>query len=337
MKKEKYIRLTFIAAALTLMAGCSDSGENGTDTNGTARVEIRLGGSVPTPAQPRSAISSGQYLTAMLVGREGKNGYATAAQAWTAGGSFYADPATGQEISIAPKQYYKDAEGTHTYILGIHPAGTLQGDKVILTRTDGEQDVIVSGWTDAGTAKDNTEPETPTDPTWTRPVYNLAFAHRTAQVYFEARAEANSDGNLFSEPTYVESVTLRNAQVPRAVNLTTAAVEFSDPAVLDIPGVPSVGLGEKPVACGRPVMVNGSAQLVVDIVLNTGGVSLTFPGVVLKDENHPDMNLVTSIGQRHKVTLIFTVPEEDPEGAVRVNATATVEDWEEGNSGSVIL
>lgn len=336
MKKKIASYLSYSLAVLTLLTGCSNGEENEPAIPATPKVEIHLGGSVPAPVQHRSAISSGQYLTAMLVGREGTT-QAEATQAWTASGSFYADPTTGQEISIAPKQYYKDEEGTHTYILGIYPSGTLQGNKVILTRTDGEQDVMLSGWTDAGTKKDNTEPDTPSDPAWTRPSYNLAFAHHTAQIYFEAKAAANGDGNFFSDPTYVESITLRNVQVPRAINLTTTEVEFSDPDELGIPGVPSVGLGEKPVTCGRPVMVNASAQLVVDIVLNMGGSSLVFPGVVLKDENRPDVNLVTSIGQRHKVTLIFTVPEEDPEGAVRVNATATVEDWEEGNSGSVIL
>ena len=335
MNKIQYTYFSSMVA-LALLTGCANGDEVGSPSPEALKVEIRLGGSVPALIQHRSAISGGQYLTSMLAGREGENLNA-AVQAWTASGSFYANSTTGQEISIAPKQYYNDAENTHTYILGIYPSGTLQGDNVLFSRTDGEQDVMLSGWTDAGTKKDNTEPETPATPSWTRPVYNLAFTHRTAQVYFVAQAKANTDGSLFSGPTYVESITLRNAQVPSGVNISVPEVEFSAPASLSIPGVPSVGLSGMATPCGRPVMVNESAQLVVDIVLNMDGALLAFNDVVLKDENNPESNLVTSIGQRHKVTLVFTVPEGDPEGAVRVNATATVEDWEEGNSGSVIL
>ena len=336
MNKTHYLYLSSVVA-LAVLVGCSSEDEDVISSSGGQKVEICLGGNVSALIQGRSAISGGQYLTSMLVGREGA-GLQTATQAWTASGSFHANATTGQEISIAPKQYYKDEENVHTYILGVYPSGTMQGNKVLFSRNDGEQDVMLSGWTDAGTKKDNVAPESPSMPPWTRPVYNLAFTHQTAQVYFEAKAKANGEGRFFSEPTYVESITLKNVQVPSGVNVSVPEVEFASPAALSIPGVPSIELtGNTATSCGRPVMVNESARLVVDIVLNMGGALLAFNDVVLKDEVNPEANLVTSIGQRHKVTLIFTAPEDDPEGAVKVNATATVEDWGEGNSGSVIL
>lgn len=328
MKKKQYSCLLSILVPI-MLAGCS-AGDGTDPLPETQKVEIRLGGNVSAVQQPeRSAVSEGQYLTAMLIGREGID-LKNAAQVWTASGSFYAHATTGQEISIAPKQYYNDAEEIHTYILGVYPSGTLQGDKVIFTRSDGVQDVMLSGWTDAGTKAGNKPAEADN-------AHTLTFDHQTAQVYFVAQAGTNEEGELFSEPTYVESITLRNAQVPSEVSLTVPSVTFAAPADLSIPGIPSVGLTELPTPCGSPVMVNESAQLVVDIVLNTGGSPILFNGITLKDEAKPKANLVTAIGKRHKVTLTFTAPDSDPEGAVRVNATATVNDWVDGNSGSIIL
>ena len=335
MKKKQYSCLLSVLVP-TILAGCSAG--DGTDSlPETQKVEIRLGGNVSAVQQQvRSAVSEGQYLTAMLIGREGTN-LKTAAQAWTASGSFYAHATTEQEVSIAPKQYYNDTEETHTYILGVYPSGTLQGDKVIFTRSDGVQDVMLSGWTDAGTKAGNKPTETLETAFTADNAHTLTFDHQTAQVYFVAQAGTNEEGELFSEPTYLESITLRNAQVPSEVNLTVPSVTFAAPADLSIPGIPSVGLTDRPTPCGSPVMVNESAQLVVDIVLNTGGSPILFNGITLKDEANPKANLVTAIGKRHKVTLTFTAPDTDPEGAVRVNATATVNDWMDGNSGSIIL
>lgn len=329
MKTIHYLYLSSLAALATL-AGCNNDGSPELPSPAPEKVEIRLGGSVALPATPqgRGVVSDGQYLTAMLIAREGTDeaGYAAATQAWTASGSFYADAATGQEIGIVPKQYYSNTDGHHTYILGVYPSGTLQGGKVTFARTDGEQDVMISGWTDAGTKA--TQPAT---------AATLAFGHKTAQIYFEAQALPNSDEELFSEPAFVQSITLRDAQVPRGVDITVPVVEFAEPASLAIPGMPTVGLSATPTACGNPVMVNSSALLVVDIVLNVGGTPMLFDGVTLKDAANPDMNLATETGKRHKVTLSFTAPDDDPTGAVRVNATATVASWEEGSSGSVIL
>lgn len=328
MKTIHYLYLSSLAALATL-AGCSSDGPE-SPAPGPQKVEIRLGGSVALAATPqgRGVVSEGQYLTAMLIAREGTDaaGYAAATQAWTASGSFHADATAGKEISIVPRQYYNETEGTHTYILGVYPSGTLQGNKVTFTRADGEQDVMISGWADAGT-KTAQPGAAPT----------LAFGHETAQIYFEAEALPNSDGDLFSEPAFVQSITLRDAQVPRGVDITVPAVEFANPASLAIPGMPTVGLSAVPTACGNPVMVNASALLVVDIVLNVGGSPLLFNGVTLRDAANPDSNLATKTGRRHKVTLSFTAPDDDPEGSVRVNATATVASWEEGSSGSVIL
>lgn len=336
MKRIHYIYL-LSAATLATLIGCSSDESSTVPAPSTPKVEIRLGSNVlAVPQQGRSVVSEGQYLTTMLIGREGKTA-GEASQAWTASGSFYAHATTGQEIAIAPKQYYSDTQDIHTYILGVYPTGTLQGDKVVFTRSDGEQDVMLSAWTDAGTKASNTPAADQAVSPTAETVHTLTFDHKTAQVYFVAKAGTNDNGELFSEPAYVESITLRNAQVPSEVNLTAPSVTFATPADLSIPGIPSVGLTDQPTNCGNPVMVNESAQLVVDIVLNVGGSPILFQGITLKDEANPGANLVTTIGKRHKVTLTFTAPNDDPEGAVKINATATVNNWEDGNSGSIIL
>lgn len=310
---------------LATMTGCSKEEAQEPPTDSQQKVEIRVGSNVLSMPQERSVITEGQYLTTMLIGREGANGYTGATPAWTASGSFYANATTGQEVNIAPKQYYNDAENTHTYMLGIYPPGTLQGNKVLFTRTDGEQDILFSQWVDAGTRLSASSAP------------SLDFEHKTAQIYFVAQAAPNSEGDLFQQPTFVENLTLRNVQVPVKVEIQTPELEFSEPTNLVAPGIPSVDLTDRPTVCGRPVMVNESAQIIIDITLNMGGTPIAFTGVILKDELNPEANLVTKTGKRHKVTLTFTAPEDDPSGSVKVNATATVKNWEDGSSGSVIL
>lgn len=337
MKIKRIVYSVIAACAVLTLTGCNQN--DGTEEVGapTPKVEIRLGGSV-TGVEPRSVINNGQTITAQLLGRDGAAGgnWSAATHAWTANGTFTTST-DGNSVRMADKQYYNNENADkHTYILGIYPSGTLQGNKVTFNTLDGQQDVMLSQWVDAGCksqfvdGKGDAKPDAPQPATMT-------FEHCTAQLYFDACLVANEKGGLFQSPVYMESITLKNVSLPQAADISVPAIEFTAaPADLSVAGINSKRLYATAAVCGNPVMINASGEIRLDIAINVDGARKVFSNVLITKEG-TDTNLVTEIGKRHKVSLAFKAPETPEDGSVEINISAVIKEWVEGDSGSNTL
>lgn len=336
MKIKQFIYSALAAATLVFLIGCNDTDSVDNTAAPTPKVEIKLGSSV-AGVEPRAAILPGQSITIQLLGREGTldAGWSGATQTWTANGTFTTS-VTGNPIRIANPQYYNNENADlHTFVLGIYPSGVLQGDKILFSSMNGEQDVMLSAWTDAGSKNMYAPTEGAKTPV-PEPA-SLLFEHCTAQIYFEAGLQNNSSGQGFASPVSLESITLKNAGLPQAVDAAHVAVEFTQTDGLPVPGINAQLLSLTAATCGRPVMVNASGEVRVDIVININGARKLFNDVLITDTDGTGGNLVTQIGKRHKVTLTFQAPEKPADGSVELNVSASIKEWEEGNSGSTTL
>ena len=136
---KKFILMTMTA---TLMAGCSTDEENEcTSPPNEYPVEIMASAGV-SGIQTRSPINTGQSVTAGFIASASGGDYST--NLWTAAGTFTASTTTSATFSLTPAQYYP-ADGSTVHIKGYYPQGTLSGNTVTFSETDGSNDVMISG------------------------------------------------------------------------------------------------------------------------------------------------------------------------------------------------
>ncbi|WP_455667475.1 fimbrillin family protein [Phocaeicola sp.] len=344
MKKH----VLYCAAAALCFAACSNHETDGLDNGGQPRnaVPIRIGQSV-AGITARGVIESGSDVTATVLtaNYEGDYNASTAfsdfqpqytnsidesneltAPANISTATFTAG--TEQAIVLSPILYYYSSN--KTAVAAIAPAGSINGNNVNMTLTDGEQDVMYAS-ADAG----EKPTETPASNNSSTPI-TLEFKHLTTQLKFAFKLSAEPSSTWAGKAVSVKSVTIQNASIPQSVTLGGTA-NFSTPGSnLDVPGIVtgnSITTDAKSV--GRPVMVNASNDIKLDIILTVGGEDYAFHNVqVMRTAtDHTGEKLTTVIGSSHLITLTVTEPVE-PTGGVAIGTQATVTAWTTGEEGS---
>lgn len=344
MKKH----VLYCAAAALCFAACSNHETDGLDNGVQPRnaVPIRIGQSV-AGVTARGVIESGSDVTATVLTANYSDSY----DASTAFSNFQpqysnvlsdngentlTNPAnisaatftagTEQVIILNPILYYYSSN--KTAVAAIAPAGTISGNNVTMTLTDGEQDVMYAsadaGEKPTGTPGNNSTPIT------------LEFKHLTTQLKFAFKLSAEPTKTWKDKAVSVKSITVQNASIPQSVTLSGTA-NFSTPGSnLDVPGIVSGNsITTDAKSVGRPVMVNASNDIKLDITLTVGNKDYAFANVQVMraSAGNTSEKLTTVIGSSHLITLTVTEPVEPTDGA-EIGTQATVTAWTPGEEGS---
>ena len=289
---KKFILMTMTA---TLMAGCSTDEENEcTSPPNEYPVEIMASAGV-SGIQTRSPINTGQSVTAGFIASASGGDYST--NLWTAAGTFTASTTTSATFSLTPAQYYP-ADGSTVHIKGYYPQGTLSGNTVTFSETDGSNDVMISGEASGNKT--------------TGGALAFTFNHLLTQLQFTFKA-----GTGFpATGKTVTSITLKNQQTPASLNINDGTVSYN-PAGAGITFTGSYAISADPGTTIYPMVKSGATNVVMDIV--AGGV--TYPNVTV--------NLNTETGKAHNIILTFT-----PKGII---VSAIVTPWVTGGTGSSVV
>ncbi len=291
---KKFILMTMTA---TLMAGCSTDEENEcTSPPNEYPVEIMASAGV-SGIQTRSPINTGQSVTAGFIASASGGDYST--NLWTAAGTFTASTTTSATFSLTPAQYYP-ADGSTVHIKGYYPQGTLSGNTVTFSETDGSNDVMISGEASGNKT--------------TGGALAFTFNHLLTQLQFTFKA-----GTGFpATGKTVTSITLKNQQTPASLNINDGTVSYN-PAGAGITFTGSYAISADPgtTATIYPMVKSGATNVVMDIV--AGGV--TYPNVTV--------NLNTETGKAHNIILTFT-----PKGII---VSAIVTPWVTGGTGASVV
>lgn len=288
---KKFILMTMAA---TLMAGCSTDEENEcTSPTNEYPVEITTSASV-SGIWTRGPVNTGQSVTAGFVASASSGDYSTSL--WTATGTFTASATTSTAFSLTPAQYYP-TDGSTVHIKGYHPQGTLSGNTVTFSETDGSNDVMISGEASGNKT--------------TGGALAFTFNHLLTQLQFTFKAGAGFPATGKT----VTGITLKNQQTPASLNINDGTVSYN-PAGAGITLAGSYAISADPgtTATVYPMVKSGATSVVMDIV--AGGV--TYPDVTV--------NLNTETGKAHNIILTFT-----PRG---IAVSAIVTPWVTGGTGS---
>lgn len=226
---------------------------------------------------------------------------------------------TTSEVVLAPSLYY--AATNHSHIAAVSPKGTINAQTVEMVSLDGEQDVMYAKSTDAGTGASAT------------PSLNLTFEHVTTQLIFKAKLTAATSNGAWSKKASIKSITIQAAQMPKAVDFSDGSVTWTNPANLLVPNVSSVTIGVgTPSVVGNQVMIQASAEVVVNVVITGGdGKDYDYNNVVIMKEAS---KLTTVAGKSHEIELTVTEPSKADASVPEITTTATVKEWTPGDSGS---
>lgn len=288
-------KVILFALATAAMFSCSQNKE--VEVIDGDNVLIRLGAGVE--ALTKAPIISGSTFTAAIGGWETDEvvDY-TVAVTWATTAEIEAEE-TAAAISMAAQKYYNVDNDVKTYMKAWCPEGTLEAGMVTFTNTDGTVDPLlataVSGSKlDAGTKE-------------------FSFAHPTTQIKFKVVA-----GTGLAIGTEIQSITIKNAELPTGFNLVTDVVTYEDEGAADL-SVLTGGTTEitsSAALVGTPVMIKPMTgnEITLDVV-TSGGV---FDGVVATIAD--DTNFVA--GKAYTITLTFK--------AKGIDVTASVAEWTTG-------
>lgn len=322
-----------LAALLLLAAGCNGNEDISTPETPVNARAIRIGQSVQ--GITRAAVTEGSNVTATVLMCDG------ATAAWTGFTPVYKNElfgskvtvranastatfkaGTGAEVKLNQTLYYPTDNTTHSHLAAVSPAGTLTtGTVVSLNSRDGEQDVMWARAVDAGNGGSPAEPVL------------LSFEHLTTQLSFQVKLKPAADHGAWTGKTVsVKSISIQSAQCPVAVNAADGAVTWTGSASLTVPGIGGTVLSETAAPTGRPVMVNASGSVTVDVVLTVGDKDISYVNIPIKYNGN---NLTTVVGYSHQITLNVIEPQQADD--IAIAATATVAPWKTGNPGSADL
>lgn len=291
---KKFILITMAA---TLMAGCSTDEENEcVPSKNEAPVEITVSAGVSS-IQTKGPVNTGQSVTANFVASASSGDYSTGL--WTATGTFTASSTASAAFSLTPAQYYP-TDGSTVYIKGYYPQGTLSGNTVTFSETDGSNDVMISGEASGNKT--------------TGGALVFTFNHLLTQLQFTFKAGAGFPATGKT----VTSITIKNQQTPASLNINDGTVSYNPTgAGITLTGSYAISADPGTTATVYPMVKSGATSVVMDIV--AGGV--TYPNVTV--------NLNTETGKAHNIILTFT-----PKG---ITVSAIVTPWVTGGTGSSII
>lgn len=340
MKKQ----LLYGATVAIILAACSNNETEGIDTpQPNNAVPIRIGQTVEGMTA-RAAVENGSRVTATVltvnytspgspdwnnftaqysnVLNEGPNTLATRANISTA--TFTAG--TKQDVALNPVLYYYADNGTA--LVAVAPDGNLSGSKIEMKLQDGEQDVMYADAQVSSIPSDqNAANNSPVE---------LTFNHKTTQLNFAFKLSAALTSSWQGQSVSVKNISIQNASVPVSVNYADGTVNFKKPGTsLDVPGiVTGNSISTTALKIGRPVMVDASSDIKLDVTLTVGSKDYTFSNVpIMKDGGTTGEKLQTAIGSSHLITLTVTEPVKPSDG-IEITTQATVTEWTPGQAGS---
>lgn len=340
MKKQ----VLYGATVAIILAACSNNETEGINTpQPNNAVPIRIGQTVEGMTA-RAAVENGSRVTATVLTanytspgspdwssftaqsfnelNEGPKTLKTPANISTA--TFIAG--TNQDVALQPVLYYYPANGTA--LVAVAPDGNLSGNQIEMKLQDGEQDVMYADKQVATKPNDQEAANTP-------PV-TLTFNHMTTQLNFAFKLSADLTSSWQGQSVSVKSISIQNASVPVSVNYADGTVNFKKPGTsLDVPGiVAGNSISTTATKIGRPVMVDASSDIKLDVTLTVGSKDYTFSNVpIMKDGGTNGEKLQTAIGSSHLITLTVTEPVKPSDG-IEITTKATVTQWTSGQAGS---
>lgn len=331
-------------AVLALLAmGCSSDDTNEIpvpETPVNADV-IRINQTVEGMTASKAAVVNGSDVTASVLMRDGSSqtweGFtvvkentieteAVTARATVSTATFTVGD--GKAIGLNPTLYYdKNNASTEVFLAAVAPAGTINGTTVTMQTTDGEQDVMFAEATSVGTYTSHEGP------------YSLTFAHKTTQLKFAIRLEAELSKAWKDKNVTLKSITIRDAQLPKSVNVADGTLGWTSPSSLIVPNIVTVGVtSTTPVNVGNPVMINASGSVILNVVITVGDEDKSYNEVLVTDtEASGSGALTTLIGSSHLITLTLTEPEKVGDGEAAISTNATVTEWSTGHTGGADL
>jgi hypothetical protein len=341
--------LTMAAVAL-LAASCSNDKDVITPDLGTANapVAIKLTQSVEG-ITTKAPITSGSQVEGIVVMVDVTSGHehdwgsfnpvykneidgATKelkTRANVAGAVFTAGTET--DITLTPTLYYDNAQASpkNSHITAVVPSGTIESSKVVFGKVDGLQDVMTIGADqDAGTAASPNQDGC-----------KLTFSHKTTQLVFAASytSVADNKGEWAGKDVSIKSIKVLGTQLPQSVNLTNGDVNWATASDFSVPNITTTTLSTT-ASTISPVMVAPSNDIKLNVTINVGGTDRTFLNVPVMDSKNAGEKLNAQEGYAHTVTLNITEPDKPTGDNVKaLEVKATVNEWKQGNGGTVDL
>lgn len=342
--------LTMAAVAL-LAASCSNDKDVITPDLGTANapVAIKLTQSVEG-ITTKAPITSGSQVEGIVVMVDVTSGHehdwgsfnpvykneidgATKelkTRANVAGAVFTAGTET--DITLTPTLYYDNAQASpkNSHITAVVPSGTIESSKVVFGKVDGLQDVMTIGADqDAGTAASPNQDGC-----------KLTFSHKTTQLVFAASytSVADNKGEWAGKDVSIKSIKVLGTQLPQSVNLTNGDVNWATASDFSVPNITTTALSTTASTISPAVMLAPSNDIKLNVTINVGGTDRTFLNVPVMDSEVISDKLSAKEGYAHTVTLNITEPDKPTGDNVKaLEVKATVNEWKQGNGGTVDL
>jgi hypothetical protein len=300
-----------LGLGLLVLAGCSkeDAGNNDNE----ALVPIELGAGVNVIS--RAVISSGNEVKAGIAGWEAESA-PTYAEAPGWGGSDDLEVITttagetAQDVSWTSQRYYAP-DGKTTYMKAWSPAGIFSaGNTVSFANTDGSVDVLLAPVVSGSKTSKVSAP--------------LAFKHMASQIKFSVKK-----GEGLAEGTKIESITIKDAQLPTGFDLTKGidddgAVTYAaaaDLTVPDIDGTKEISNATAGDPVGEAVIIKPIASKTFTVDIATNNASYANKTVTVTTDH-------VLAGYAYEITLTF--------GQAGIELRATVADWKTASGSAVI-
>lgn len=302
---------------LAVLAGCSKE-ETGNVDNG-ALVPIELGAGVNVVS--RAVIATNDAVTGA-----GIAGWDVVAVDDQPGTVNYSAPATWNTtisttantspaaVTWTEQKYYHPEATTVTYLKAWYPGGTFDAtsNTVTFTNTNGDQDVLLAPAI-SGSKSNKITSSTP-----------LAFQHMTSQIKFSVKKGAG-----LAEGTKIESITIKNAQLPTGFDLTKeinedGAVTYDDAADLTVPninGTQEINNTNAGDPVGDAVMIKPMSSKTFTVDIKTNNTTYTNQTVMVTTD-------AVQAGYAYDITLTF--------GQAGIELTATVAEWQTASGSAEI-
>lgn len=339
-------------ALLTLLvaAGCSENEQMNLPDAPVNAVAINLGQQVN--AVSRAVAAEGVSVSATLLMCDGSDaetvdwskfskveknvigaGNQLTSRASISAASFTVAKTPASDISLNQLLYYPLVSDMYSFIAAVSPAGKVAdtGASVAFSQEDGTQDVMWAKTVAVG----NSEGAGNADGT---KKYNLEFVHKTTQLNFSISLKrVEGGGEWQNKKVALKSIAVQKASVPQSLNVATGTVNWSDPVIFKAPGISEAAIPATATEVGEAFMINPYTEVVLDVVITVDGAEKIFKNVrITTEKDGTAVDLERKEGESHKITLTIQEPA-NVGNAATVHATATVEPWRTGASGSAEL
>lgn len=299
--------------AMAAMVSCTNEiVDNGEKVDNGQPAEIRLSAGV-LGVETKAAITDGKTFTPAIVGWEVADqgtgpSLGTEAHTWLTETSTAITAGTSIAMPFKTKQYYNPDGTTSTYIKSYYPTGSLTGEDVTFTNTEGDVDVMLTELVNAGPK-----------PTGTATTTALTFSHKLTQLQFKVGGDAS-----LAAGTTLTSITFK-ATLPTGFNIITDVLAGTEGSftIKNISGltIPTVTAEKPNVAdiaanAGDMVMIKpiGETTFKIDVVTSAG--TFTDVPVTLTETD-------TNGGKSYTITLTFKQKEISAQGTVKAWSSST--------------